>query len=106
MVPSESDEVLANDRHRALPCRSPVQTTVGMPHRQRCRVSPIDRSQKGVVASARRRHNMDATRRAFLQAGAGGLVTLALPGCCLLRPRQLTPFCPNDPDITSATTPL
>src|SRR5207247_10068783 len=63
-------------------------------------------SRMGVVASARRRHDMDATRRVFLQAGAGGLVTLALSGCCLLRPRQLTPFCPNDPDIASATTPL
>jgi len=48
---------------------------------------------------------MDAARRAFLRVGAG-LVTLALPGCCLLRPRQLTPFCPNDPNIASATTPL
>src|SRR5215813_5958920 len=60
----------------------------------------------GVGASEKRGSNMDPARRAFLQAGAGGLMTLALPGCCLLRPRQLTPFCPNDPDIASATTPL
>jgi len=49
---------------------------------------------------------MDATRRAFLQTSASGLVALGLPGCCLFRPRQLTPFCPNDPDISSETTPL
>jgi len=59
------------------------------------------------LASSPSRHDtMSLTRRALLQAGAGSLLALALPGCCLLRPRPLGPFCSNDPAIANPGTPL